>query len=532
MNKFDQKINRTHFIFVAISMAILVSLLLFPLPPMALLLAVASLALVTASYIWRLTLLRKREQQERRQQILYLAEQISTRQGDPEARSRLISRELSPLAEALRELIQKHERDAQSQRATGTVICDTTDRVADRLDMARQLAEQLTGLWQDIHAIRPHVHNAAPESAQQFTLAEQINRIRFELENFQQVPREMVELLKHTFSTYAREQARQAEIHTRLITDVTEQSTGLQPRLKRLSTLLQDSRTQLTHVHECMDTIDSRLDDLEQARSAALVQLKSVTDHLADIQGHVDRIPGTVRELGTTLTDLSAVVSRSRILNLNASVFAAEAGEFGEGFRTISTEMKHYTEETARLVQQLDVGRDAVSRLTEGLNANLHALSGLLSGILNAANATAFPSAEQRGNPSLETLRNTLNSQFDELVHLSDHQQHLQQVAQLARASAGQTGTDPAELRSRIDRMVIEADRFSERISTEVPNLLKEFGTVLDQVTDLHQNLNRTNALIDQINASGISEETRQLLDALSGSDNQLLRDIPKLLGK
>ncbi len=532
MNTFDQKINRTHFVFVITSLAILVSLLFFRFSPLTLLLVITSLALIIGGYVWRLINLRKREQQERHQQILYLAEQISTLQAGPETRSRLISRELTPLTEAVRELMQHQEREKQSQQATGTVICDTTDRVADRLDMARQLAGQLTGLWQEVQAIRPHVHAVPPESAEQLSLAEQINRIRFELENFQQVPREMVELLKHTFSTYAREQSRQAEIHNRLITDVTEQTTGLQPRLKRLSNLLQDSRTQLASVHEYANTMDTRLDNLEQARTDAIVQLKSLSDRVADIHGQIDRIPDTVRDLGTSLTDLSAVVSRSRILNLNASVFAAEAGEFGEGFRTISNEMKQYTEETARLVDQLDTQRGAVSRLTEGLHGNLHTLSVRLSGILDAANSATVTTDEQRGNQSMESLRNTLNTQFDELAQLSDQHQHLHQVTQLARSNAAQPGADPAELRSRIDRMVIEADRFSERISTEVPNLLKEFGTVLDRVTDLHQNLNRIHALIDHINASGISEETRQVLDALSGSDNQLLRDIPKLLGK
>ena len=51
----------------------------------------------------------------------------------------------------------------------------------------------------------------------------------------QQVPREMVELLKHTFSTYAREQSRQAEIHNRLITDVTERKQAEVSLARRVS---------------------------------------------------------------------------------------------------------------------------------------------------------------------------------------------------------------------------------------------------------------------------------------------------------
>jgi len=88
------------------------------------------------------------------------------------------------------------------------------------------------------------------------------------------------------------------------------------------------------------------------------------------------------------------------------------------------------------------------------------------------------------------------------------------------------------ELRFQIDRMVIEADRFSERIGSEVPQILKEFGSILDQVSQLHEQYIRLDGLLNQMLSSGMPGEASSILQQFEGTDLQLLRDVPKLLDK
>jgi hypothetical protein len=80
--------------------------------------------------------------------------------------------------------------------------------------------------------------------------------------------------------------------------------------------------------------------------------------------------------------------------------------------------------------------------------------------------------------------------------------------------------------------MVIEADRFSERIGSEVPQILKEFGSILDQVSQLHEQYNRLDTLLHQMLSSGMPGEAGNILQQFEGTELQLLRDVPKLLDK
>ena len=437
--------------------------------------------------------------------------------------------------DAVRELRQQLHRNIQDAGSTGRVISAAVDRANKLHGRVIGLLNQLTETLSLLSATRTEIGIGPDASEEPVDLTDQISRIRFELESFQQIPKEMVDLLKHSFASYSRERELQHAAHLRLLTELSERSVYLTRKLKTAQEMFLRLVNQL-HVLE--QPIQKRREQSRQIQAEMGRYRDFVHQVLRDVQNVQESLrncPDTLQKLQSELSELETIAGKMRILTLNAAVYAAGTGEPGKGFQAISKDMKNFSDHAGQIHAELRTGLESMEH---GLSEQVRQLTRLVQETIAETDRQPEHALASDSEPEPELVLDALLKDFGDLSGTLDTLLHLQQETGEALRREQQQDTQTSEteisseLRFQIDRMVIEADRFSERIGSEVPQILKEFGSILDQVSQLHQQYNRLDNLLNQMLSSGMPGEASHILQQFEGTELQLLRDVPKLLDK
>ncbi len=446
---------------------------------------------------------------------------------------------LAPFVSTVREIRQQILRSVMEAETTARVVGGSVNRTARMLDQFTRLLHSLEEHGNAILAARKELEYTLETETEQSNLAEQIVRIRVELENFEQIPKEMVELLKHTYAEQHQERTALLDNSERLAGDINGQ-------LNQIASVLDGFTQQHAENRKNGETVRSSLRTFAQKLSADLQRIQDrlqkqqdIHSELAEKTSTLSDVPEQMQTIHDAVAQLDTTSAKLRILVLNAAIFAADAGESGHGFNAIARDMKEVNQETERTQNQL---KTQINQLEQQLAGILEQLGPLIQKqeqlhVKQDLDDTRTEADNVMGPllQSSETLAEGLHQQADTCEQFSNQLNRAQATATQGQAQIRKRKTDTetvTEQKYRIDRMVIETDRFSERVGSEVPGILRQFGSILDQVASLQDRFTHVHDILVQFIQSEIPQEVDQLKTMLQGPDIQLLRDVPKLLNK
>ncbi len=408
-----------------------------------------------------------------------------------------------------------------------------TDRMAQFIGNVDKLASRIQHLYQ-------RLENALIQADNQENLSETILKIRFELEHFNEGPANMLNLLKKVYANCRQNRealmaAQEGFLGTQ--SAVAEGEIGMitkqQETLKKINNAIQN-------LEETLQNADTALREGEEFLQNLTTRFLRLSNEISEIQTLANQLPSQIRTLASLITELEDVHEKSKILALNAAIYAGDAGEEGKGFSTIAREMKTITESAAILQHRLQQELGQLEKITqhtigqiEQLASTEHSIEQFSRDGLEKYNANL--SGRETALENENVLSNALN-RLEEFLNVEEkttreRQANLGRTMSEVRKSQQETDDDRT-LKFQIDNMVIESARFSEKIESELPNLLDAVGGILDEVSAFQDHFLQTRNTLADFADPQITETLKDLKREIGGSEIQLLRSSTNLLRK
>jgi methyl-accepting chemotaxis protein len=161
------------------------------------------------------------------------------------------------------------------------------------------------------------------------------------------------------------------------ITEMSASSQQVADNLDNLSASTEVTASSITEmdasIKEVEETAQHTNELSEQANRDAEIGKTTVANTIAGIQAIRESVEDASRtieelgkqsgEIGTILTVIDDVADQTRLLSLNASIIAAQAGEHGKGFAVVADEIRELAERTAVSTQEIS---SIIRRLQSG----------------------------------------------------------------------------------------------------------------------------------------------------------------------
>ncbi|MCK5878610.1 MAG: hypothetical protein KAH24_02455, partial [Holophagae bacterium] len=408
-----------------------------------------------------------------------------------------------------------------------------TDRMAQFIGDVDKLASRIYHLYQKLE-------NSLLQADNQEDLSEAILKIRFELDHFNEAPSAMLNLLKKVYSTCRQNREALVAAHERFLGTQSVMVDGETNIVSKQQETLQQIDNSVRELEQVLHNGETALLKGKDILSEVVTRSLSLSSEMGEIRTLANELPEQIRTLSTLIAELEDVHNKSKILALNAAIYAGDAGEEGKGFSTIAREMKTITESAEILQHRLQQGLSQLEKTT------LHTIDGMEQLISTETSIEKFSqeglqkynshmSDQNAARKSEDILSNAIHrmAEFLNVQEKAARERQANLTRSLAATRGSQEESDgDRELKFQIDNMIIESERFSEKIQSELPNLLDAVGGILDEVSAYQdQFLQTRNALADFADPR-ISQTLKDLKQAMGGNEIQLLRSSTNLLQK
>jgi methyl-accepting chemotaxis protein len=249
-------------------------------------------------------------------------------------------------------------------------------------------------------------------------------------------------------------------------------------------------------IKEIEETAQQTNELSEQASRDAELGKTAVAETIAGIQAIQTTVQNASRaieelgkqsgEIGTILTVIDDVADQTRLLSLNASIIAAQAGEHGKGFAVVADEIRELAERTAMSTQEISaiiqrlqsgtveavkamqIGNERVEEEAERSKVAEQALDKLTDSALRSADHVKnIVRATQEQSKGSRQITDAVNQVANMLQHISSAvKQQADGIQQLAEAAEAMK-----DIASQVKLSTGEQAKGSHQISASMENV-------------------------------------------------------------
>jgi len=274
--------------------------------------------------------------------------------------------------------------------------------------------------------------------------------------------------------------------------------------------------------------------DAEKGKAAVaetIAGIQAIQSTVEEASRAIEDLGRQSREIGTILTVIDEVADQTRLLSLNASIIAAQAGEHGKGFAVVADEIRELAERTAVSTQEIAA---IIGRLQEGTGSAVKAMqagsrrvneeaerSKVAEQALEKITASTLKSAQQvkgivratqeqaRGSKQITEAVNQVSSMLQQISHsvkqqssgirqLAKAAESMRDIASQVKLSTGEQAKGSHQINANMERIRAMMQQI-DHASKEQSERSKQVVEAVSEIRRVAENNAARTAELDQV---------------------------------
>jgi methyl-accepting chemotaxis protein len=194
----------------------------------------------------------------------------------------------------------------------------------------------------------------------------------------------------------------------------------------------------------------------------AINQIREKVNYIAD---SINSLTQQTQQIGEITTTVNAIASQSNLLALNASIEAIRAGESGQGFAVVATEIRNLARQSKQAIAQInlileDIQRAANAAVSATNEGNAQVKSGVAQTRQAGATIEQLNASVIKNADTAQQIVDNMQQQNSGISQIASAMQNINQAAQKSEEAARQTQRTIHTLSNLVEQMQIMIEKY------------------------------------------------------------------------